>query len=1141
MQEFYGKHDVLTKLQYGFQPNKSCTQLLSDFTDSVNAHLNDKKHVFALFIDYSKAFDVLDHKKLSQKLHASGIRGPLLKWCDSYVANRCSYVKICNSLSKRSVATHGTAQGSVIGPLHFLVYVNDLVNVLKHCQVYQFADDTCIISADRNVKDAISKLQKDFDRLCMWSHDSGLVLNAQKTKMVHIHSPHIKNDQLIELKAHSHSCLHLRTQSCKCESIELVKSQRYLGLVIDEHFSWGPHIDGVNNRLQAILAKIYIIRNRLTFHTLYKALVEPVVDYGLSSYGRTFKSYLEPLLNLQTRIIKNIVGPKIKNKFRENCNGLFKHCAEAELEGDAWRVYDYITRHFIATLSRDCRYLSNCITFQIGSETFSYTGNTLVDAGYTEIMHWQALGKDEFVPLLKVDDVLRAHDHRLVECQTAPPDYLTESEVTTLDYLTESEVTTLDYLTESEVTTLDYLTESEVTTLDYLTESEVTTLDYLTESEVTTLDYLTESEVTTLDYLTESEVTTLDYLTESEVTTLDYLTESEVTTLDYLTESEVTTLDYLTESESDVTTLDYLTVSEVTTRDYLTESEVTTLDYLTELEVTTLDYLTESEVTTLDYLTESEVTTLDYLTESEVTTLDYLTESESEITTLDYLTESEVTTLDYLTESEVTTRDYLTESEVTTLDYLTESEVTTLDYLTESEVTTRDYLTESEVTTLDYLTESEVTTRDYLTESEVTTLDYLTESEVTTLDYLTESEVTTLDYLTESEVTTLDYLTESEVTTLDYLTESEVITLMEKHGIGTDASIPVHINNICQRNYVTVGSGRRLVPTNLGIVLVHGYQKIDPELVLPTMRSAVEEQLNLIAVGKADFHAVLSHTTEIFRRKFQHFARSIEAMDQLFEVNFSSLKASGKALSRCGKCRRYMRYIMAKPARLHCSHCDDTYCLPQNGTVRIYRELKCPLDDFELLSWSSGNKGKSFPLCPYCYNHPPFRDMKKGFGCNSCTHPTCPYGVNSTGVSGCVECESGVLVLDPSAPKWKLGCNRCDVIINIFEDASRVTVSETQCNECSAQLVTAEYRAERTRLPGAITEMTACLFCDPAFIALVEKHRAVASRASAPRGGRGGDARAPPNTRTNNPRTRWRNWLPTSCSVVTDTGLSFAV
>lgn len=435
-----------------------------------------------------------------------------------------------------------------------------------------------------------------------------------------------------------------------------------------------------------------------------------------------------------------------------------KLATENELEGDMWRIYDYVTRHFIATLSRDCKYLSTTITFEIGSETFTYTGNTLVDAGYTEIMHWQAFGKDEFVPVLAVDEVLKAHDPRLVECQTAPP---------------------------------------------------------------------------------------------------------------------------------------------------------------------------------------------------------------------------------------------------------------------------------------------------------------------------------------------------------DYLTEAELITLMEKHGIGTDASIPVHINNICQRNYVTVGSGRKLIPTNLGIVLVHGYQKIDPQLVLPTMRSAVEEQLNLIAVGRADFHAVLAHTTEIFRRKFQYFVRSIEAMDQLFEVSFSSLKASGKALSRCGKCRRYMRYVQSKPARLHCSHCDDTYCLPQHGTVRIYRELKCPLDDFELLSWSAGNKGKSFPLCPYCYNHPPFTDMKKGSGCNSCTHPTCSYGVNSTGVSECGECQYGVLVLDPSAPKWKLVCNRCDVIINIFEDASRVNVSDQQCDDCGAQLVTAEYKQDRTKLPGAISEMTACLFCNPSFNCLVEKHRAVHSRSLTPRGGGG--------------------------------------
>lgn len=135
----------------------------------------------------------------------------------------------------------------------------------------------------------------------------------------------------------------------------------------------------------------------------------------------------------------------------------------------------------------------------------------------------------------------------------------------------------------------------------------------------------------------------------------------------------------------------------------------------------------------------------------------------------------------------------------------------------------------------------------------------------------------------------------------------------------------------------------------------------------------MEEQLNLIAMGKANFSAVLKHTIDIFKLKFQYFVSNIDAMDQLFEVSFSPLSASGKAHSRCGKCRRYMKYIQAKPARLHCPHCDETFNLPQNGTIKLFRELKCPLDDFELLCWTMGNKGKSFVFCPYCYNNPPFR------------------------------------------------------------------------------------------------------------------------------------------------------------------------
>lgn len=176
--------------------------------------------------------------------------------------------------------------------------------------------------------------------------------------------------------------------------------------------------------------------------------------------------------------------------------------------------------------------------------------------------------------------------------------------------------------------------------------------------------------------------------------------------------------------------------------------------------------------------------------------------------------------------------------------------------------------------------------------------------------------------------------------------------------------------------------------------------------------------------------------------KYKYFVQSITNMDTLFEVSFTPLAASGKAYARCGKCRRYMKYIQTKPARLYCNTCDETYSLPRGGLVRVYKELKCPLDDFELIAWSGGAKAKSYSLCPYCYNYPPFEDMPKMSGCNNCRHPTCPHSLANLGVSNCDECSRGVLVLDcTSSPKnWKLGCNVCDVIINCFDDAVKVTV-----------------------------------------------------------------------------------------------------
>lgn len=115
-----------------------------------------------------------------------------------------------------------------------------------------------------------------------------------------------------------------------------------------------------------------------------------------------------------------------------------------------------------------------------------------------------------------------------------------------------------------------------------------------------------------------------------------------------------------------------------------------------------------------------------------------------------------------------------------------------------------------------------------------------------------------------------------------------------------------------------------------------------------------------------------------------------------------------------------------------------------------------------------------------------------GMGCNECTHPSCQHSLSMLGIGQCVECESGVLVLDPtSGPKWKMACNRCSVVVHFFENAHRVRVSADTCEACEAALVDVDFNKAKSPLPGDETQHTGCVFCDSVFQELVElKHAA---------------------------------------------------
>ncbi|KAG0480933.1 hypothetical protein HPP92_011791 [Vanilla planifolia] len=379
----------------------------------------------------------------------------------------------------------------------------------------------------------------------------------------------------------------------------------------------------------------------------------------------------------------------------------------------------------------------------------------------------------------------------------------------------------------------------------------------------------------------------------------------------------------------------------------------------------------------------------------------------------------------------------------------------------------------------------------------------------------------------------------------DYLSESELISLMEKHGIGTDASIPVHINNICERNYVQVNSGRRLVPTSLGTILIRGYQHIDEDLCLPDIRSFIEHQITLVAKGKADHLLVVQHVLKQFMQKYLYFVEKIENMDTLFEAQFSTLAESGRLLSKCGKCTRYMKFISSQPPRLYCISCEDVYYLPQNGSIKLYKELACPLDGFELVLFSmAGPDGKSFPLCPHCYNSPPFEGIDtlfsaiklgnsgklgKGIGmpCFLCPHPTCRHSMITQGVCACPEC-SGTLILDPiSAPKWRLHCNMCNCMVLLPQGAHRISTTATRCPDCDSTIIEVDFNKKTSPLIDGATLHSGCILCDELLHSLIEvKHSKSFFKQARGRGRgrRGGRGRARGCTKLEDPKMSFRDF-----------------
>lgn len=201
-------------------------------------------------------------------------------------------------------------------------------------------------------------------------------------------------------------------------------------------------------------------------------------------------------------------------------------------------------------------------------------------------------------------------------------------------------------------------------------------------------------------------------------------------------------------------------------------------------------------------------------------------------------------------------------------------------------------------------------------------------------------------------------IVEGETEPPGFLSESELITLMEKHNIGTDASMASHINNICEREYVKIVGSRKLEPTNLGIALVNGYQAVDNSLVSPDLRSMIEKSCADIASGESKFEDVVIRLTAVFKNKFLEFKKNVTKMDAFFKnvfTTFDVAKDQSKSWTTCGKCKRYMDMVKDYN-KVVCETCSKTYNLPRSPNYIKSGNIFCPVDGFQMFQYVQSGK-----------------------------------------------------------------------------------------------------------------------------------------------------------------------------------------
>ena len=303
--DYLDSNSILSSNQYGFRQEMGTADAIAEVTKTLTELVDKGEKCLAIFLDLSKAFDTVAHDILLKRLLAIGVKDNNLKWFESYISERTQLTSIADIFSDVKSLPYGVPQGSVLGPILFLIYINDLYS-LTPSKAISFADDTVIIFNSSSWQQVFTKANNEMDIVKEWLDDSLLTLNIEKTKYLAFSID--KRGQPPDANSITiHQCM--RRYQCNCEPLQKVLSLKYLGIVVDNKLRWADHIDLLSSRIRRLAYIFKDLRNILdpkTLKTTYYALCQSILSYGIIGWGGCAKTIMQQVEVAQKLIIKII-------------------------------------------------------------------------------------------------------------------------------------------------------------------------------------------------------------------------------------------------------------------------------------------------------------------------------------------------------------------------------------------------------------------------------------------------------------------------------------------------------------------------------------------------------------------------------------------------------------------------------------------------------------------------------------------------------------------------------------------------------------------------------------------------------------------------------------------------------------------